>query len=164
MTRCAQIIPAPGGNSYSNEDEVACGVCDASQVRKVEASQANAEEFLRRAFESAVKHLFHRKGFANRAVVADWNVIACVSKGRLDFEISRPVPMRPAQRPEQFRATVENLLTSSAFLGSDRLPRQCSGSEFNVKSVRPAAANRRRPATAAGCCRRIFTSRDAWVF
>ncbi len=111
MTRCAQSVPAPGGKSYSYEDGLACGGCDAPQVRKVEAILANAEAFLRRALDSAVKHtdtaLLHGKGFADRTVrevLANWNVIAFASKVGLDSGTGGPVLMRPAQRPEQLRA------------------------------------------------------------
>ena len=176
MTRCAQSIPAPGGKSSSYKDGLACGGCDAPQVRKVEAIPANSEAFLRRALESAVKHtdraLFHGKGFADRMVcevLANWNVIAFVSKVGLHSGTGGPVLMPAAQRPEQLRATLKILLTSMPSLGVDRFlvnsgDRQCAGSEFNVKSIRLKRENRRRPQTAAGCCRRISTSRDAWVF
>ena len=176
MTRCAQSIPAPNGKSSSYEDGPACGGCDTPQVRKVEAILANAEAFLRRSLESAVKHtdtaLFHGKGFADRTVcevLANWNVIAFVSKVGLHSGTGGPVLMRPAQRPEQLRATLNILLTSMPSLRVDRFllnlgDRQCAGSEINVKSIRLKKANRRRPSTAAGCCRRISISRDAWVF
>ena len=119
MTRSTENVPAPGGTYFFCGHDVARIGYGALQLRKLESDPARAEALLRRALELGVNHIdtamFYGNGFANRMigkVLGDREGVVVASKVGADPEVSGPIPMRLAQRPEQLRATVEENLLS----------------------------------------------------
>jgi aryl-alcohol dehydrogenase-like predicted oxidoreductase len=98
----------------------------AMQLERLHERRADAVALLRRAVELGVDHVdtaeFYGFGFVNgviREVRRPDDGVLVVTKVGADPEPNGPVPLRPAQRPEQLRASVEDNLRS---LGVEQLP------------------------------------------
>ncbi|MGC7101008.1 aldo/keto reductase [Amycolatopsis lurida] len=98
----------------------------AMQLERLHADRPAAIALLRRAVELGVDHVdtaqFYGNGFVNgliRDAFRPEDGVVVVSKVGADPNPGGPIPLRPAQRPEQLRASVEDNLTS---LGVDRIP------------------------------------------
>lgn len=98
----------------------------AMQLEHLSDDRDTGFALLRRTVELGVNHIdtaqFYGDGLANElireAIRPDDNVLVA-SKVGADPNPGSPVPLRPAQRPEQLRASVEDNLTS---LGLDQIP------------------------------------------
>ncbi len=97
----------------------------AMQLERLHDRREEAVALLRRAVELGVDHVdtaeFYGFGFVNaviRETLRDEDGVLVVSKVGADPNPEGPLPLRPAQRPEQLRASVENNLRD---LGTDRL-------------------------------------------
>src|SRR5688500_18731358 len=98
----------------------------AMQLERLHERRAEAVALLRRAVELGVDHVdtaeFYGFGFVNdviREVLRPDDGVLVVTKVGADPDPDGPVPLRPAQRPEQLRASVEDNLRS---LGVEQLP------------------------------------------
>lgn len=98
----------------------------AMQLERLHERRADAVALLRRAVELGVDHVdtaeFYGFGFVNdviREVLRPDDGVLVVTKVGADPDPDGPVPLRPAQRPEQLRASVEDNLRS---LGVEQLP------------------------------------------
>ncbi|MEV4313852.1 aldo/keto reductase [Actinocrispum sp. NPDC049592] len=98
----------------------------AMQLRELHADRAAAIGLLRRAAELGADHVdtahFYGDGFVNgliRDAFRPQDGVVTVSKVGADPNPGGRIPLRPAQRPEQLRASVEDNLAS---LGADRIP------------------------------------------
>ncbi|SES08191.1 Predicted oxidoreductase [Lentzea xinjiangensis] len=97
----------------------------AMQLERLRDRREDAVALLRRAVELGVDHVdtaeFYGFGFVNdviRETVRGEDGVLVVSKVGADPNPRGPLPLRPAQRPEELRASVEDNLRS---LGTDRL-------------------------------------------
>lgn len=97
----------------------------AMQLERLRDRRAEAVALLRRAVELGVDHVdtaeFYGFGFVNevlRETLRDEDGVLVVTKVGADPNPEGPLPLRPAQRPAQLRASVENNLRG---LGTDRL-------------------------------------------
>jgi pyridoxine 4-dehydrogenase len=98
----------------------------AAQLERLHDRRGEAVALLRRAVELGVDHVdtaeFYGFSFANeviREALRPDDGVLVVTKVGADPNRDGPVPLRPAQRPEQLRASVEDNLRS---LGVDQLP------------------------------------------
>ena len=98
----------------------------AMQLERLHSDRAAAIALLHRAVELGVDHVdtaeFYGDGFVNgllREALHPYDDVLVVSKVGADPDRDGPIPLRPAQRPEQLRASVEDNLRS---LGMDRIP------------------------------------------
>ena len=98
----------------------------AMQLERLHDRRGEAVALLRRAVELGVEHVdtaeFYGFGFVNgviREVLRPEDGVLVVTKVGADPNPGGRLPLRPAQRPEQLRASVEDNLRS---LGVDRLP------------------------------------------
>ncbi len=98
----------------------------AMQMERLADRPADAVALLRRAIDLGVDHVdtaqFYGDGFVNdivRQVSADGRRLRVVTKIGADPAPGATPPIKPAQRPEQFRASVEDNLRS---LGLEQLP------------------------------------------
>ncbi len=98
----------------------------AMQVERLADQPAGAAALLRRAIDLGVDHVdtaqFYGNGFANdviRQVMADGRAFVVATKVGADPAPGAAIPIKPAQRPEQLRASVEDNLRS---LGMEQLP------------------------------------------
>ncbi|HEY6739793.1 MAG TPA: aldo/keto reductase [Actinopolymorphaceae bacterium] len=98
----------------------------AMQLERLRPDRDDAIALLRRAIELGVDHIdtaqFYGDGFANEVIrdgLRPQDGIVVVSKVGADPDPGKPIPIRPAQRPEQLRASVEDNLTS---LGLEQIP------------------------------------------
>ncbi len=98
----------------------------AMQLERLKDRPADAAALLLRAIDLGVDHVdtaqFYGDGFANdviRQVLADGRAFVVATKVGADPAQGRTPPIKPAQRPEQLRASVEDNLRS---LGLDQLP------------------------------------------
>ena len=98
----------------------------AMQLERLADRPADALALLARAIDLGVDHIdtaqFYGNGFANdviRRVLADGRRIVVATKVGADPDPGAKLPIKPAQRPEQIRASVEDNLRS---LGLERLP------------------------------------------
>lgn len=98
----------------------------AMQLERLHADRAAAIVLLRRALELGVDHVdtaqFYGDGFVNgliRDAFRPEDGVVVVSKVGADPNPGGTIPLRPAQRPEELRASVEDNLRS---LGLDQLP------------------------------------------
>ncbi|NMH97516.1 aldo/keto reductase [Pseudonocardia acidicola] len=98
----------------------------AMQLERLHADRDAAIVLLRRAVELGVDHVdtaqFYGDGFVNgviRDAFRPGDGVVVVSKVGADPDPGGPIPLRPAQRPEQLRASVEDNLKS---LGLDQIP------------------------------------------
>ncbi|WP_020673948.1 aldo/keto reductase [Amycolatopsis nigrescens] len=98
----------------------------AMQLERLHADRGAAIALLRRAVELGVDHVdtaqFYGDGFVNgliRDAFGPEDGVVIVSKVGADPDPGGAIPLRPAQRPEELRASVEDNLES---LGLDRIP------------------------------------------
>ncbi|GAA0942778.1 aldo/keto reductase [Pseudonocardia zijingensis] len=98
----------------------------ALQLERLHDRRDEAVALLRRAVELGVDHVdtaqFYGFGFANdviREALRPEDGVLVVTKVGADPDPGGPLPLKPAQRPEQLRASVEDNLRS---LGVDQLP------------------------------------------
>jgi pyridoxine 4-dehydrogenase len=97
----------------------------AMQLERLHDRRDEAVALLRHAVELGVEHVdtatFYGFGFVNdviRETLRDDDGVLVVTKVGADPNPEGPLPLRPAQRPEQLRASVEDNLRG---LGTDRL-------------------------------------------
>jgi aryl-alcohol dehydrogenase-like predicted oxidoreductase len=98
----------------------------AMQLERLRGRRGEAVPLLRRAIEQGVNHVdtaeFYGFGFVNdviRETLRPVDDVLVVTKVGADPNPGGRLPLRPAQRPEQLRASVEDNLRS---LGADQLP------------------------------------------
>ena len=98
----------------------------AMQLERLSRRPSEAAALIARAIDMGVDHvdtaLFYGDGFANdviRTVLADGRRVVVATKVGADPEPGAKPPIRPAQRPEQIRSSVEDNLRS---LGLEQLP------------------------------------------
>lgn len=98
----------------------------AMQLERLRGDRAAAVALLRRAVELGVDHVdtaqFYGDGFVNdllREALRPEDGVVVVTKVGADPDPDGPLPLRPAQRPEEIRASVEDNLRS---LGVEQLP------------------------------------------
>ncbi|MCW6512199.1 aldo/keto reductase [Lichenifustis flavocetrariae] len=126
MTSPTPLAAARAGTYKLGERSVARMGYGAMQLRKLASEPAKATSLLERAVALGVDHFdtaqFYGDGAINALIgrVARSNVgVTVASKIGADPNPGGKVPMRPAQRPEQLRASVEDNLRS---LGLDHIP------------------------------------------
>ncbi|MET8878458.1 aldo/keto reductase [Nocardia sp. NPDC004604] len=119
-------VPRPGGAGTLGDHTVSRIGYGAMQLERLHADRAAAIAVLRRAWELGVDHVdtaqFYGDGFVNgliRDAFGPEDRVVVVSKVGADPDPGADIPLRPAQRPEQLRASVEDNLAS---LGLDRIP------------------------------------------
>ncbi len=98
----------------------------AMQLERLAGRSGDAANLLRHAVDLGVDHVdtaqFYGDGFANeviRQVLADGRQLLVVTKVGADADPGKKLPVKPTQRPEQLRASVEDNLRS---LGLEQLP------------------------------------------
>ncbi|GAB2804183.1 aldo/keto reductase [Streptomyces daliensis] len=118
--------PRPGGAGPLVGRTVSRVGYGAMQLERLHGDRAAAVAILRRAVELGVDHIdtaqFYGDGFVNdviREAIGPEDGVLVVSKVGADPNPGGPVPLRPAQRPEELRASVEDNLTS---LGLAQIP------------------------------------------
>lgn len=114
------------GRSFLGTQHVTRIGFGAMQIERLTNQPAEAVELLRRAIDLGVDHVdtaqFYGNGFANeviRQVLADGRQFLVVTKVGADPDPGKKFPIKPAQRPEQLRASVDDNLRS---LGLEQLP------------------------------------------
>lgn len=124
-TNSTESRPRPGGIAELSGRSVSRIGYGAMQLERLRDDRSAAVEIIRRAVELGVDHFdtaqFYGNGFSNdmlREALRPEDDVAIVSKVGADPDPEGPFPMRPAQRPEELRASVEANLES---LGVDRL-------------------------------------------
>ncbi|MFI9838856.1 aldo/keto reductase [Nonomuraea sp. NPDC051941] len=97
-----------------------------AQLERLHHDRDTALALLRRAIDLGVDHIdtaqFYGNGFANellREGIRPQDDVMVVSKVGADPNPGGPIPLRPAQRPEELRASVEDNLIS---LGLEQIP------------------------------------------
>ncbi|WP_217167925.1 aldo/keto reductase [Streptomyces sp. AC512_CC834] len=117
--------PRPGGAGLLAGRTVSRIGYGAMQLERLHTDRDAAVALVRRAVELGVDHFdtaqFYGNGFVNevlREALSATDDAVVVSKVGADPDPGRPIPLRPAQRPEDLRASVEDNLKS---LGTDRL-------------------------------------------
>lgn len=115
----------PGGTATLAGRTVSRIGYGAMQLEKLHHDPDAGVALLRRAFELGVDHVdtaeFYGDGFVNslvRRAVADRDDIVVATKVGADPDRIGPIPLKPAQRPDEIRASVHANLAS---LGVDRL-------------------------------------------
>ena len=115
----------PGGPGLLGGHTVSRIGYGAMQLERLHAHRDAALALLRRAVELGVDHVdtaqFHGDGLANgliREALRAQDGVTVVTKVGAASNPSGPLPLRPAQRPEELRASVEDNLKS---LGVDQL-------------------------------------------
>lgn len=119
-------VPRAGGAGALGDHQVSRIGFGAMQLERLGADRAAGVALLRRLAELGVDHVdtaqFYGDGLSNElireAFGADDGVLV-VSKVGADPDPGARIPLRPAQRPEQLRASVEDNLRS---LGVDQVP------------------------------------------
>jgi aryl-alcohol dehydrogenase-like predicted oxidoreductase len=118
--------PRPGGAAPLAGRLVSRVGYGAMQLERLHGDRAAALAVLRRAIDSGVDHLdtaqFYGNGLVNgliRVAVRPADGVLVATKVGADPNPGGRVPLRPAQRPEELRASVEDNLAS---LGLDHLP------------------------------------------
>lgn len=117
--------PRPGGAAPLAGRTVSRIGYGAMQLERLRSDRAAAVALVRRAVDRGVDHLdtaqFYGDGFVNgiiREALGPSDDVVVVSKVGADSDPGGPRPLRPAQRPEELRASVEDNLRS---LGTDRI-------------------------------------------
>lgn len=115
----------PGGSCRLGPQQVARVGFGAMQLERLHRQRDQAVALLRQALAAGINHLdtaeFYGNGFVNdviREAVAGAEGVVVVSKVGATPNPQGPLPLRPAQRPEELRASVEDNLRS---LGCERL-------------------------------------------
>jgi len=118
-------VPRPGGAGLLAGRPVSRVGYGAMQLERLHRDRDAAIALLRRAVELGVDHIdtahFYGDGFVNgliRDAIRPEDGVLVATKVGADPNPGGPLPLRPAQRPEQLRASVEDNLRS---LGVDRL-------------------------------------------
>jgi pyridoxine 4-dehydrogenase len=116
----------PGGSGPLAGRTVSRVGYGAMQLERLHGDRDAAVALLRRAVELGVDHVdtaqFYGDGFVNgliREAIRPEDGVLVVSKVGADPDPGGPRPLRPAQRPEQLRASVEDNL---AGLGMEQIP------------------------------------------
>lgn len=119
-------VPRPGGPGLLGDRTVSRVGFGAMQLPRLHDDRAAAIAVLRRVVELGVDHVdtaqFYGDGLSNaliREAFRPEDGVVVVSKVGGDPDPDGPVPIRPAQRPEELRASVEDNLRS---LGADQIP------------------------------------------
>lgn len=122
----ASGVPRAGGAGPLGDLTVSRIGYGAMQLERLRDDRDAALTLLRRVVELGVDHVdtaeFYGNGFVNgliRDAFRPEDGVVVVSKVGADPDPDGPFPMRPAQRPEQLRASVEDNLRS---LGLDSIP------------------------------------------
>jgi pyridoxine 4-dehydrogenase len=117
--------PRPGGFGLLAGRPVSRIGYGAMQLERLHGDRRGAIALLRRAVELGVDHVdtaqFYGDGLVNgliREAIRPKDGVLVVSKVGADPNPGGPLPLRPAQRPQELRASVEDNLTS---LGVDQL-------------------------------------------
>jgi pyridoxine 4-dehydrogenase len=125
MSGNTSISAARAGTYYLGTHEVARVGFGAMQLQRYADTPAEALALLRRAIRLGVNHLdtaqFYGDGLVNKIigeVLREAPQIVVATKVGADPNPGGKIPIRPAQRPEQLRASVEENLRS---LGVDQL-------------------------------------------
>ncbi|AXK33519.1 aldo/keto reductase [Streptomyces armeniacus] len=118
-------VPRPGGPGTLAGRTVSRIGYGAMQLERLDGDRRTALALLRRAVELGVDHVdtaqFYGDGYVNgivREAIRPADGVLVVTKVGADPNPGGAVPLRPAQRPEELRASVEANL---AGLGTDRL-------------------------------------------
>jgi pyridoxine 4-dehydrogenase len=116
----------PGGSGTLSTRTVARIGYGAMQLQRLHGDRTTAIALMRRAVELGVNHFdtaqFYGNGLVNgliREAIEPGDDVLIVSKVGADPVPDGPIPLRPAQRPDQLRASVEDNLRS---LGLDQVP------------------------------------------
>ncbi|MFJ9211701.1 aldo/keto reductase [Streptomyces sp. NPDC102264] len=119
-------VPRPGGSGRLAGRLVSRVGYGAMQLERLRGDRGAALALLRRTVELGVDHIdtaqFYGDGLVNgliREAIRPEDGVLVVSKVGADPNPGGPLPLRPAQRPQELRASVEDNLTS---LGVDRIP------------------------------------------
>jgi pyridoxine 4-dehydrogenase len=119
-------VPRAGGAGTLAGHTVSRVGFGAMQLERLRSDRAAAVAVLRRMVELGVDHVdtaqFYGDGFANEVIrhaLRPADGVVVVSKVGAEPDPGGPVPLRPAQRPEQLRANVEDNLRS---LGLECIP------------------------------------------
>jgi aryl-alcohol dehydrogenase-like predicted oxidoreductase len=122
----AHGLPRPGGPGRLADRTVSRIGFGAMQLERLHDDRPAALALLRRAVELGVDHVdtaqFYGDGFVNgliRDAFRPEDGVLVVSKVGADPDPGGRIPLRPAQRPEQLRASVESNLTG---LGVEQIP------------------------------------------
>ncbi|RII15926.1 putative oxidoreductase YdbC [Streptomyces sp. YIM 130001] len=122
----ASGVPRPGGSGPLAGRIVSRVGYGAMQLERLRGDRGAALALVRRALELGVDHLdtaqFYGDGFVNEVIgeaVRDQDDVLVASKVGATPDTGGPLPLRPAQRPDELRAGVEDNLAS---LGTDRIP------------------------------------------
>lgn len=126
VTTTAHGHPRPGGPGRLAGRTVSRVGFGAMQLDRLNDDRPAALALLRRAVELGVDHVdtaqFYGDGFVNgiiRDALRPEDDVVVVSKVGADPDPGARIPIRPAQRPEQLRASVESNLTG---LGVEQIP------------------------------------------
>jgi len=118
--------PRPGGPGLLAGRTVSRIGYGAMQLERLRGDRTAAIALLRRAVELGLDHVdtaqFYGGGFVNgliREALHTHDDVMIVSKVGADPDPQGPIPLRPAQRPDELRASVEDNLRS---LGVDQIP------------------------------------------
>lgn len=116
----------PGGTGLLAGRAVSRVGYGAMQLERLREDRSSAVALLRRAVDLGVDHVdtahFYGDGLVNgllREALSPEDGVVVVSKVGADPNPGGPVPLRPAQRPEQLRASIEDNLRS---LGVEQVP------------------------------------------
>ena len=119
-------VPRPGGAGRLGGHTVSRIGYGAMQLERLHDDRGSAVALLRRAVELGVDHIdtaeFYADGFVNgllREAIRPDDGVVVVSKVGAAPNPGAPIPLRPAQRPEELRLAVEANLRS---LGLERIP------------------------------------------
>ncbi|MEV5413197.1 aldo/keto reductase [Thermopolyspora sp. NPDC052614] len=119
-------VPRPGGAGLLAGRTVSRVGFGAMQLERLHGDRDAAIALLRRAVELGADHVdtaqFYGDGFVNgciREVIGTRDDVLVASKVGADPNPGGRIPLRPAQRPEQLRASVEDNLRS---LGTEQIP------------------------------------------
>lgn len=118
--------PRPGGPGRLAGHTVSRIGYGAMQLERLHGDRSGALGLLRRAVELGVDHIdtaqFYGNGLVNefiREAIRPDDGVLVVSKVGADPDPDGPIPLRPAQRPEELRSSVEDNLES---LGLEQIP------------------------------------------
>ena len=126
MSQGAKLFAMDAGPSTFGPYEVARVGFGAMQLERLTHRPSEAEDLLARAIDLGVDHIdtaqFYGNGFANevvRTILVNERRIVVATKVGADPDANAKPPIRPAQRPEQLRRSVEDNLRS---LDVEQLP------------------------------------------